>query len=260
MSFFDKIFRSKNDPNTTLPPLKGPIVTPKIPDPIQVAIPSVPFVPFVLGVDCAHYQDGIRWGDVYANGYRFAINKATDGETGHDSHHALFRKQAKISGLIVGAGYCFNRFKADPIKQAAHLMNITGGIQAGELPLCLDVEWDNSPDGFQKYKDGGELDDAGANHVLSCLEEIERLSGMTPWVYTAKSFWGDNISEPKRFSRFPLWLNDFRAKDITELRIPSPWKRPVAWQYGEKAMAGVAGVDLNQYLGSMESLKAMVRQ
>lgn len=276
LEWLRSLFTSK--PAAPLPPLKGPDPKPAAPaweqkaQPVPAHVPSVtptdtvppplssPSSVLIKGIDVAKYQDGIKWAEVYSEGFRFMFPKATDGASGLDAFCPSFKRDAKANGILVGAGYCFNRFKADPIAQAAHLCLVTGGVMIGELPLILDCEWDNSAEGFPQYKDGGELDDAGADHLFSCLNEIERLSKVTPWVYTSKSFWGDKIKNPERFSRFPLWLNDFHAKTVADLRIPAPWKRPVVWQYKEAPLAGVSGVDLNYFLGSIEELKAMARK
>lgn len=208
----------------------------------------------VLGIDCAHYQAGIQWNKVVAEGVKFCINKATDGATGRDSFYRTHTRDAISAGLIVGA-YCFGRFKADPTAQAVHLVNTAGSVNT----LCLDVEWDNSSGGFPKYRNGGEMDDFAADHAFACLQEIERLTKRVPWIYTAPGFWTGKFKNPERFAKYPLWLNDFRAKDVSQLRIPKPWKRATVWQFGEKPMAGVGGVDLNRFLGSLEQLKELTK-
>lgn len=214
----------------------------------------------VLGIDCARYQKGIAWKAVFEAGVKFSINKATDGEEYVDPLFNSHRAGAKAVGVIAGH-YCFNRFKADPIKQARHFVDTVKVLAPGELCLALDLEWDNSSGSYAKYRNGGEMDDQAADHSYACLEEIERLSGVTPWIYTAPGFWTGKFKHPERFSRFPLWLNDFKATSVESIRIPKmTWRRATVWQYGEKPMAGVSGVDLNRFLGTMDELKAMVRK
>lgn len=263
--FFKKLF---GIPLTDLDRLydhKGPVlvITPKpfpeTPAPAPLPDPK-PSNDVVLGIDCARYQKGIRWPEVAAAGVKFAINKATDGEEYVDPLHASHRAGARSVGIVPGH-YHFFRFKGDPLKQARHFVQTVQTLAPGELCLALDVEWDNSSGGYLKYRDGGEMDDQAAAAVLICLAEIERLAGVTPWIYTAPGFWTGKFKAPERFSRFPLWLNDFKAKSVTQLRTPKmTWQRPVVWQYGEQPMAGVGGVDLNRFLGSLDEFKAMIKK
>lgn len=252
IDFFRRLFGIKDEP---VPVFEFP--TPKLPEPPPIPKPSDTVA---LGIDCAHWQKGIKWGEVAASGVKFAIIKAFDGDTGADAELGSHRLGARTAGIIPGF-YGFNRFKADPKKQARRMMDLTGGLRSGELCFALDVEWDNSSGGYLKYRDGGEMDDQAADHVYACLLELERLSGTTPWIYTAPGFWTEKFKNPERFSRFPLWLNDFRAKSVNQLRVPKKtWQRPVVWQYGEQPMAGVGGVDLNRFLGTLDELKAMVKK
>jgi lysozyme len=243
-------------------PPQAPVTPP--PSPVQPEpspIPPPSGKENVFGIDTAHWQKGIRWADVAKEGVRFAIHKAVDGATGVDDMLAIHPPQAKAVGIRSGY-YCFNRFKADPIQQAKHFVAaVGGGLKPGELCLALDVEWDNSSGAYTKYRDGGEMDDGAAEHVLACLVEIERLTGTIPWIYTAPGFWTGKFRSPERFSRYPLWLNDFTAKSPNNLRVPRmSWKAPTVWQYGEKPMAGVGGVDLNLFLGGEVELMKLVKQ
>lgn len=253
VSFFKRLF----SPAPEKPDLKivpPPVSTPTEPPPLPKSTGEN-----LLGVDMAHWQEGVFWPDLKEEGVRFCIAKATDGATGIDRLFGDHRRRAVAYGIVPGA-YCFNRFSHEPKAQARKLMDVTGGLLPGELCLALDVEWDNSSGSPARYRDGGELDDAGADHVYATLLEIERLSGVTPWIYTAPGFWTGRFKNPERFARFPLWLNDFKAKSVFQLRTPKPWKKPVVWQYGEKKMARVGGVDLNLFLGSEEELQAMRRK
>ncbi len=213
----------------------------------------------VKGIDVSHFQKGINWQAAVLDGVKFAIIKFADGEAGTDALSNLFRQQAKAAGLIVGS-YCFGRFWADPVKQADHFLSVTGGVLPGELPLSLDYEWDNSEltkTRFKKkYSDAGEADAFTDSHALKGLARLEAATNVVPMLYTAPSFF---TSKNSAFSRYPLWLNDFKAKEVGQIRTPKVWARPTFWQCHEGPGYGVAGVDFNYFLGSLSELKALTK-
>jgi lysozyme len=245
--FLHKLFPSKAPP-VTAPPSPPKQDSPKLKD-------------LLKGIDVARYQVGMDWKAVASDGNAFVIIKATDGESGTDPCYVNFRKAAKDHGLVVGS-YCFGRFWADPIKQADHFLAVTGGVLSGELPLALDVEWDNAEATKSrfggKYADGGEIDEWAADHAFKCLSRIEQATGIAPMIYTAPGFF-TLAKNAERFMRFPLWINDFHAKEVSAIRVPKPWQRPHFWQFAEKPLYGVTGVDMNYFLGSQEELKALVK-
>lgn len=222
----------------------------------------------VLGVDTSHWQEAMgatEWAGLFASGFRWMYPKAVDGKNGPDTYLVASKKLAKAAGFICSAGYCFFRFDQDPLAQAKALVDSTDGIQSGELPYVLDVEWDNkSADlGYHDKEHGGtrqSLDAAGEDKVYACLVEIERLSGMTPWVYTSYGFgWSKNGA---RFARFPVIVANYSTKTADDqIPLPAPWTREVARQYSGSLAAGKATqIDGDRFLGTMDQLLAYTKR
>jgi lysozyme len=209
----------------------------------------------IHGVDVSHYQSAIDWKLALSMGKRFCVAKASDGLSDNaDSMFAKHRSASKEAGLIFGA-YHFLRFDNNPITQAKTLLKITGGVLPGELPLTVDVEWDNrSKNGG--YHDGGHLDDAGANTALTCLEYLEKETGIAPIIYTSNAFFY-GFKNPERFSRFIPWIAHYTSS-VEKVKTPKPWKAPVFWQYSDNEhIKGVQAIDGDAFLGSFEDLQKL---
>src|SRR5512142_1802935 len=119
-------------------------------------------MPTVPGIDVSYWQSGIDWPKVRATGQRFAIIKATEGETYADPTFAGDWSGAKASGLL-RAPYCFFHPKQDPKKQADFFCNTVQSLNdPGELPPALDLE----------VTDGLTPDKIGPR-VKACLDALE---------------------------------------------------------------------------------------
>lgn len=256
-------FNSKNDPNTN-----KPVATPpreELPKPVTAAPIAAPPTPVstgaqtVRGLDVSHFEPVVDYAKAYANGFRFVYAKATDGDSGVDAKYGFHCLNAKAAGLIVGA-FAFNRFDADPVKQASHFMEACS-ISKGELPPCLDVEWDRYAKNTG-YHDGGKIDDAGAEHCLITLRKLERLSGMIPCWYTHHFFFqGVSPALVKEFARYPLWLTQ------PGLSAPTPipgLPKITFWQntFHQRGLASQNpdGVDADIFYGSLDDLKALTKK
>ncbi len=207
----------------------------------------------IKGIDVSHYQAGIDWKAVAADGNKFAYLKCTDGLNADPTFQG-FRQAAKDVGLLVG-GYHFFRFDLDPILQAQKLIKTMGEVQPGELPPCVDVEWDRQS---KKYGEGTVMDSA-ALQAVSHFVAAFHTNGITLMVYTNAYFWPDDsrILE-KEWAEFPLWIPNYHAKDITQVKIPKPWTAATFWQYSESIKGyGVDKVDGNYFMGTEEELKAI---
>ena len=207
----------------------------------------------ISGIDVSHYQAGINWSEVTKAGYQFAFAKASDGLNQDPTFHT-FRTQAKAAGLLFG-GYHFFRFDIDPVLQAKKAFSATAGVAPEELPFFLDVEWDRQS---QDYGEGTVMDDAAAAVVYRCLAEMSRLMGASKvGIYTNAYFFSPGTQQG--FQQYPLWVPNYGAKDISQVKIPAPWTNATFWQYSESiTLGGVTNVDGNWFLGSMDQLKALV--
>lgn len=213
----------------------------------------------VKGLDVSHYEPVMDYHKAFSQGFRFVYAKATDGDSGVDAKYGYHLINAKAAGLIFGA-FCFNRFDADPVKQAVHHMSVVAKIIPGELPPCLDVEWDRYAKN-SKYHDGGKIDDAGAEHCLITLKELEKLSGMIPVWYTHHYFFqGVSRSLVQEFARYPLWLTQPGAAAPTTI----PGLPKITFWQNTFHVPGLAsqnpdGIDGDVFFGSLDDLKALCK-
>lgn len=214
----------------------------------------------VFGFDDSKFEPNIDYKKAAAMGNVFCISKRTDGAHGVDPLGAAKKAAARAAGLVWG-GFCFNRFVADPKAQADFFMKTNGDIQPGELPPCLDIEWDNSQGPSYRYANGKSIDDAGAERALVCLQELERLSGMTPIWYTHHYFFtGVRSDLVKEFARYHLWLTQPGAK------VPVLPAGLTTWTFFQNSFhdkvpgSEAAGCDGDVFNGTLEQLKALAKQ
>ena len=201
-----------------------------------------------LGIDVSLWQKDLDWAALKQAGVTFAFAKATQGDRIVDPYFAKNWPAIKAAGIVRGA-YHFFQGAADPLKQAAFFVQ-TAKREKGDLPLVLDVE--NS---------GGLAPAALAKAILSCLNEIERLSGVRPIIYTGPNFWNTAVATPSApdwVANYPLWIAHYTSapKPI----IPKGWTTWTLWQYSEQGhLNGCAGtIDLDHYSGTADDLTAWV--
>jgi len=182
--------------------------------------------------DFSHWSGEINW-DIAALYLLASIFKASEGLDFVDSQYARNRAESIRLGLP-WAAYHFYRV-VDPIRQAAHFVNMVG---AGCNQYILDIE-------LAFYHDSAK--------VLACLQEIERLTGKRPAWYSSKYFAG--------FLRpFPTgWIGDYdfwgAHWQTLYPRYPTGAKL-IAHQYETRGI--IPGVqeaaDENFYLGSVAEM------
>ncbi|GIO34333.1 MULTISPECIES: glycoside hydrolase family 25 protein [Paenibacillus] len=207
------------------------------------------------GIDVSHWQGVIDWQAVAAAGISFVFVKATQNSM--DNKFLANVRGAKAAGLLIGAYHYVDDSvtTADKARDAAQIfynaIKAAGGPEVFDLPFVMDYE-----------SNKGGLTPAGCTAVAKAfLEEVERLTGRRPMVYTYPSFIG-------RFSgltNYPLWIARYSNQAPADA---SGWKRWEFWQYsdgtlggelsgGGRKVAGISGpVDLNEFDGTVEQLKA----
>ncbi len=201
-----------------------------------------------LGIDVSLWQKDLDWAALKQAGVTFAFTKATQGSSIVDPYFAKNWPAIKAAGIVRGA-YHFYQGAVDPLKQAAFFVQ-TAKLEKGDLPLVLDVE--NS---------GGLAPAALATSILSCLQEIERLSGVRPIIYTGPNFWNTSVATPvvpAWTANYPLWIANYTS--APKPTIPKGWTDWTLWQYSEQGhLNGCAGtIDLNHYSGTADDLTAWV--
>jgi GH25 family lysozyme M1 (1,4-beta-N-acetylmuramidase) len=193
---------------------------------------------YQLGIDVSKWQENVDWNRVRAADVKFVFMKAVDG-TWEDKSFKGHWAGSKAVGLLRGV-YHYYRDDQDPKAQAKKLhdvLNSTGDL--GELPPALDIEEINNRT-------------LTASKIKLCLEEIERLFGRIPFIYTRATVWNPKIGKVIWASRYPLWVAHYTVKGWEENHIqrtlasqptlPSPWATWDIWQFTDKSPANNYGI------------------
>jgi lysozyme len=199
------------------------------------------------GIDISKWQRDIDWPQVKASGLSFVYVKATEGALITDPCFTKHWAGAKAAGLLRGA-YLFYRCDQDPVQQAA-LFAKTLGADSGEMPPALDVE-----DAKSKVEAATRI-----QGVAACLNEIERLLGRHPIIYTAPYYWQNNLCDAA--GQYPAWSAHYALWEANYTTGKSPWLPPgwsewKIWQYTDKGQVpGIAGnVDSDWFNGTPDDL------
>ncbi|MGG1639848.1 GH25 family lysozyme [Paenibacillus sp. NRS-1782] len=209
------------------------------------------------GIDVSHHQGNIDFKKVAADGISFVFIKATQGRSFRSKTFLKFVKDAKAAGLMIGAYHYIDDSATTPelARQEAEnfvkAINDAGGAPTFDLPPVMDYESNKS--GLSKA--------ALTSVAKAFLQEVERLTGVRPIVYTYPSFIGNFTG----LSNYPLWIARYSATQVPF--GASGWSRWDFWQYsdgsaggtlpsGTRKVAGVAGpVDLNEFDGTADELR-----
>jgi lysozyme len=197
--------------------------------------------PTLFGIDVSKWQGSIDWDAVAADGVVFAFIRVSDGIAYPDSYFDINWSEAKRVGIIRGA-YQFFRPGADAIAQADLLLDAMGPLETGDLPPVADVE---------------ATDSQTAATIVSKLHQwmdhVEAALGVTPFIYTGKYFWQDNVASSD-FVSYPLWHAQYTSAACPN--IANQWSDWVIWQYTSSgSVDGISGnVDCNRWNGDLASL------
>lgn len=225
------------------------------PKPGQQPQPTTPGIT-VPGLDVSRYQGPVNWKKAWDLGYRFVFVKATDGKTGVDPMYVKHRDQAKAAGFIVGA-YHYFRFDESVATQIEMFLKTTGGWPEGELPPVVDVEWDKFS---SKYGPGKTMDTEAADLVMAYITLLGLTIRSYPIVYTNAYFFSPG-RRAETFKLCKLWVPNYSAKSIEQVKIPIPWEKATFWQNSESfSLDGVDKIDTNIFLGSIEELRALTNK
>lgn len=209
------------------------------------------------GIDVSHHNGNIDFKKVAADGISFVFIKATQGKAFRSTKFLQFVKDAKAAGLLIGA-YHYVDDSAGSIEAAtaeAHnfyrAIQDAGGIGVFDLPPVMDYE--SNKNGYSK---------STITAVAKVfLEEVRRLTGVKPLVYTYPAFIGNFSS----LSGYPLWIARYSTQTPADA---SGWTRWDFWQYsdgsaggylprGNRKVDGISGaVDLNEFDGTVAEMKA----
>lgn len=221
------------------------------PSTTENVLPTIPVAPVISsdghaqGIDVSHYNGNIDWQQVAAAGKTFAFIKATEGTKYQDNQFLINVQGAREANILVGAYHFLNATTADGARQEAANFARALDSAGGRLDLPPVMDYENNPKG---------LTPAQINEVAHAfLDEMERLTGRQPIVYTGNVF--ASKFDPT-FSMYKLWVARYSTTQ-KPTAVPA-WNNWWAWQYSSTgSVPGIRyQVDLDEYNGTIDELRA----
>lgn len=241
---------SEDEPVVEAPPVpihQDDQPAPVVAVPLDRKMPRIgPKAVTVKGIDVSRWQPDFDFANAKANGMEFAFIKASEGTTLKDKSFDRHREKALAAGMMVGA-YHFYRPKSDPKAQAKFFCSIIGDLRPGELPPVLDLE----------AKEGNQSKLATDAKIF--CEEVERILGVTPILYTGPYYFKDwvlNNGDKSALVRFPLWIAHYGGNAAL---TPPPYANWTFWQFTDKLLMPKhkGGLDGNLFNGSLAELRKL---
>ena len=145
----------------------------------------------------------------------------------------------KSAGVVRGA-YHFFHADVDPVAQANFVLQTVGTLDAGDLPITLDLETTN-----------GQSESTIIANATSFLQTVTAATGKTGILYVSPAF----LSNYSSFANFSLWIANW---GVSCPDVPSPWATWTFWQ--TSATGTVPGVpasqvDLDTFNGTLEQAR-----
>ena len=200
----------------------------------------------IKGIDVSHWQGKIDWGKVKAAGIQVAYMKATEGTTHVDKMLKTNYEGAKKAGIKVGFYHFFRaKNEQNAREQARHFVNTVKGMP-NDLKHALDIE---TTEGLSK--------DALTKCAIAFLEEVKKLTGQDPIVYTYTSFAKTRLTAA--VAKYQVWIAHYGVDKPADNPI---WNRWIGFQYTDKGkVSGIAGnVDMNEFTPDIFVNAAKVEQ
>jgi lysozyme len=154
----------------------------------------------VEGIDISHWNGAIDWARVARAGKKFAFMKATEDTTFVDPKFASYRAGANAVGIAIGAYHYGQPSTAagDAVAEAASFVSTVGTIATGDLKPELDLEVTNGMSASQLTQ-----------WTLEWLNEVYRLTGTRPMVFTTNGFWTNKMGNTQAIAQagYRLWIS-----------------------------------------------------
>lgn len=204
------------------------------------------------GIDISHYQGSIDWGAV-ATANEFAYMKATEGTGYTDPTFDRNYVGSYNAGLIRGAYHFALPDRSSGVTQARFFVNNGGGWSPDgkTLPPMLDIEY--NPYGETCY---GKSHAGMIDWLRSFNNEVHRLTGRYPVIYTTRDWWSTCTGDTGAFNTTsPLFVACYCSDPYP---LPN-WPFYTFWQYTSSGSTpGVGGnVDEDVFNGSQDRLRAL---
>lgn len=196
-----------------------------------------------MGPDVSSWQhvNGrlIDWFAVKHSGHDFAMVKATEGVSYINPYFVPDSLLMRAAGVARGT-YHYARPNLPPEPQAAlYAATVLGQNGPLDLPPVLDLE-----------QSGGLPPDGLIDWTHRYLNTVQALTGRLPIIYTYPHFWRTAMADTNEFTRYPLWIADYRGNEAPE--VPGGWPAWAFWQMTDSgSIPGIAGgTDINVYSGA----------
>ncbi|MDO4631865.1 MAG: GH25 family lysozyme [Corynebacterium sp.] len=200
--------------------------------------------PIHYGVDISNHQPNINCHTIKAEGFRFAIIKATEG-TWQDPYCAHHVTQARAAGLHTAA-YAYVHSETSP---QAHATALTATINDPTVPTCLDIETNSGTD---------------PAHWLAIKDTIEAHGHRVILTYLPRWYW-QQVGTPNLVGLPPLWSSHYAepqqgyAADIYQRAGSAGWHSyggvlTQLWQFSSQAAVAGHEIDVNAFRGTATDL------
>ncbi|MFC8511508.1 lysozyme [Streptomyces sp. NPDC057257] len=206
------------------------------------------------GHDVSSHQKNVNWSKAKAKGSKFVYIKATESTNYKNPYFGQQYNGARDAGIIRGAYHFALPNKSSGRTQAAYFVHNGGAWTADgwTLPPALDIEY-NPYD--KKHKCYGISKAAMVNWITSFSNEVKRLTGRRPVIYTTAHWWNTCTGSSRAFAaNHALWIARHDSADAGSL--PAGWSFWTFWQYDN---SGSLPGDQNLFNGSQAQLKRFAR-
>ncbi len=220
----------------------------------------------VFGIDISHHTGNIKFATLYEQKVRFVYAKATQGVRFKDGDFGDFWKrlgELPDDRPVYRGAYHFLTAKgsaADQAKSFLAYLKLHGGLEAGDLPPVMDLEWDRSSSNPDQWK--GHEDEIIAK-TLEWLRLVEEGTGRVPVIYTARSWWkerGLDEADFAQFDRYPIWIADYsKSHKAKEKPFLINDRVQTMWQFADDSQltSGYRGsLDANIFYGSIDDFRS----
>ena len=209
------------------------------------------------GIDVSHYKKNIDWrkGESKA-GWSLRSSKPPKPNILSIRVLTTTGRVLAVKEIIRGA-YHFFRPKVDPVAQANHFLRIAGQtLHQNDLPPVVDIEM--YPD-FMKHEWKSISREERFKRIQLWLQTVEAATGRVPVIYTEYYTWYELLDNTERFTRYPLWVANYK---VEQPKVPANnWGGKGWWMWQTTDRGIVPGireeapcVDLNIFAGSSDDL------
>lgn len=193
---------------------------------------------YIPGVDISNWQPNINYQALKNAGVEIAIIKATEANYYKDPYMEKHYNGCKSVDIKVGF-YHFFRCNVDAKTQAQYFVNYIQG-KSYDVKLVLDIE---STEGQSKS--------TITNMARTFLEEVQRLTGTQPMIYTYTSFANSYLDSS--LACYPVWIAQYSPLNPNPCSLcdSNGWDGFQFASDGLIANSGYTNLDINEFKPSV---------